>query len=172
MWNHRAESTGMQYGMISTAAGKGDKGMIRQATINDASRIAEISVFTKRMNYRPIFQDDKVSFGEMQVYPLVLEYLNDPEKLAGIWVYDDEFVKGFIRIKGQEIAELYVDSFFAGEGIGGKLLDHAVEKGCTFLWVLEKNAGARRFYKAHGFRETGRRMLEEGTDVYSIEMRL
>ena len=146
--------------------------MIRQATIEDASRIAEISIFTKRMNYRSIFRDDMVSFGEMQVYPLVMEYLNDPDLLSRIWVYDDEFVKGFIQIKGQEIAELYVDSFFAGQGIGGQLLDYAVEKGCTFLWVLEKNTGARRFYAAHGFRETGRRMLEEGTDEYSIEMKL
>ena len=44
--------------------------LIRQATISDASRIAEILIFTKRMNYRTIFQNDKVSFGEMQVYPL------------------------------------------------------------------------------------------------------
>ena len=45
------------------------------------------------MNYRRIFQDDKVSFGEMQVYPLAKEYIENPEKLEGIWVYDDEFVK-------------------------------------------------------------------------------
>ena len=29
--------------------------MIRHATIADASRIAEILIFTKRMNYRKIF---------------------------------------------------------------------------------------------------------------------
>ena len=43
--------------------------MIRRAAVEDASRIAEILVFTKRMNYRKIFQNDKVSFGEIQVYP-------------------------------------------------------------------------------------------------------
>ena len=144
--------------------------MIRPAAMEDASRIAEISIFTKRVNYRSIFHDDKVSFGEMQVYPLVLEYLHDPEKLSGMWVYDDEFVKGFVNIQGQEIVELYVDSFFAGQGIGGQLLDFAAEKGCTFLWVLEKNAGARRFYETHGFKETGRRAPEEGTEEYIIEM--
>ena len=42
-----------------------DNIMIRQANIDDAPRIAEILVFTKRMNYREIFQNDKVSFGEM-----------------------------------------------------------------------------------------------------------
>jgi len=62
--------------------------MIRQATIADASRIAEILIFTKRMNYRKIFCDDKVSFGEMQVYPLAQSYMDNPDKLKGIWVLE------------------------------------------------------------------------------------
>ena len=40
-------------------------GQIRRAVVADASRLAEILVFTKRMNYRPIFQNDPVSFGSM-----------------------------------------------------------------------------------------------------------
>ena len=39
---------------------------IRRAKQEDISRIAEILVFTKRINYRPIFQEDMYSFGEMQ----------------------------------------------------------------------------------------------------------
>lgn len=37
--------------------------------------------------------------------------MDDPSKLANIWVSDDEFVKGLIRIDNQRIAELYADSF-------------------------------------------------------------
>ena len=66
---------------------------IRKAMIVDASRIAEILIFTKRMNYRSIYNDDKVSFGEMQVYPLAKEYIENPDALKNIWVYEDEFVK-------------------------------------------------------------------------------
>ena len=62
--------------------------MIRQATIADASRIAEILIFTKRMNYRKIFCDEKVSFGEMQVYPLAQSYMDNPDKLKGIGVLE------------------------------------------------------------------------------------
>lgn len=40
---------------------------IRKSTIQDVSRLAEILVFTKRMNYRSIFQNDKVSFGEIHL---------------------------------------------------------------------------------------------------------
>ena len=110
---------------------------IRKATVQDASRIAEILIFTKRMNYRDIFHDDKVSFGEMQVYPLVLDYMSNPERLENIWVYDDGIVKGMVHIEGGELAELYVDSFFQGEGIGGALVEFAVRMfGVQNLFVF------------------------------------
>jgi putative acetyltransferase len=43
---------------------------IRKAVSQDLSRIAEILVFVKRMNYRRTFQDDAVSFGVLQVLPV------------------------------------------------------------------------------------------------------
>ena len=81
---------------------------IRRAAPQDASRLAEILIFAKRVAYRPIFQNDAVSFGQMQVLPLANEYLRSPEKLENIWVYDDEFVKGRVHIQGRQIKELYV----------------------------------------------------------------
>lgn len=146
--------------------------MIRRATINDASRIAEISIFTKRINYRSIFHDDNVSFGKMQVYPLAKEYIDNPEKLEGIWVYEDEFVKGFINLDSTQIMELYVDSFFENQGIGGKLVDFAIENyNSSHLWVLEKNTKAKRFYGRHGFIDTGNKRLEDGTTEYIVELK-
>ena len=85
---------------------------IRKASVQDASRLAEILIFAKRVHYRRIFCNDKVSFGEMQVLPLAQEYLADTEKLESVWVYDDEFVKGMIHTGQNEIQELYVDPFF------------------------------------------------------------
>ena len=123
------------------------------------------------MNYRSIFHNDKVSFGEMQVYPLADSCIHDPHLLQGIWVFDDGFVKGFITIEGKRIAELYVDSFFENQGIGSRLLSFAVAKGCNTLWALDKNTNAQRFYSKHGFVKTGERKLEEGTSEYIIEMK-
>ena len=51
--------------------------MIRKATEEDASRIAEILVFVKRMKYRPIFKDDAYAFVEMQVLPIAKKYVED-----------------------------------------------------------------------------------------------
>lgn len=144
---------------------------IRKAEAADASRLAEILIFAKRVRYRPIFQNDLVSFGAMQVLPLALEYRDSPKKREGVWVYDDGFVKGMVHLADREVRELYVDPFFQGQGIGGALLDFAVrEHGADCLWVLEKNEGAIAFYRSHGFSLTGERRLEEGTSEYIARM--
>ncbi|MBD5521298.1 MAG: GNAT family N-acetyltransferase [Lachnospiraceae bacterium] len=144
---------------------------IRKAVTQDASRLAEILIFTKRINYRKIFQDDKVSFGEMQVFPLAQDYIANPEKLTNIWVYDDEFVKGMLHIEGKEVIELYVDSFFQNKGIGAKLMEFAIRTfDVSNLFVLEKNSNAIRFYQRHGFSLTQERQLEKGTTEYIVKM--
>lgn len=145
--------------------------MIRPAEKADASRIAEILIFSKRVNYREIFHNDIVSFGEMQVYPLAKDYIDHSDKLNGIWVYDDEFVKGMIHIEGNQIAELYVDPFFEGQGIGSALIEFAIEqKDCDRLWVLEKNTKAIRFYQKHGFSFTSEKQLQDGTPEFIVKM--
>lgn len=145
--------------------------MIRKATVEDISRIAEILVFVKRMNYRSIFQNDAVSFGEIQVIPVAEEY-SDPKILENIRVYEsDGIVKGLIRIVGKEVVELYVEHFFQGQGIGAELIEYAKEEfDVRYLWVLEKNTDAIRFYEANGFHITDNKKLEEGTPEYKMMM--
>ena len=146
--------------------------MIRKAEKKDLSRIAEILVFVKRIKYRPIFQNDDYSFGELQVVRVSQEY-DKPEILDNMWVYDDGIVKGRIHIIGQEVVELYVDYFFWAQGVGSKLLEFAKEKfGVRFLWALEKNTDAIRFYEAHGFHDSGERKPEEDTAEYLIKMEI
>ncbi|MCR5480632.1 MAG: GNAT family N-acetyltransferase [Ruminococcus sp.] len=146
--------------------------MIRKAEKKDLSRIAEILVFVKRIKYRPIFQNDDYSFGELQVIKVSKEY-DKPEILDNIWVYDDGIVKGLIHIIGKEVVELYVDYFFWNQGVGSKLLEFAKEKfGVSFLWALEKNTDAIRFYEAHSFHDSGERKPEEDTTEYLIKMEL
>ena len=65
---------------------------IRKATMKDVPRIAEILVFSKRKNYRNIFNNDVGSFVVLQVYSLAKMYFDKPELLENYFVYDDEFV--------------------------------------------------------------------------------
>ena len=137
---------------------------IRKASRSDASRLAEILVFTKRINYRPIFQNDDYSFGELQVIPVAQEYLDDPALLHSTYVYDDGIVRGLIQIRDKEIVKLYVDHFFQGQGIGEKLIEFAIQAfDVQYLYALEKNTGALRFYARHGFTFQGSWEYEEGT---------
>lgn len=144
--------------------------MIRKATTDDISRIAEILVFVKRMKFRPIFHNDDYAFGELQVLSVAEKY-KTPGILNNIWVYDDGIVKGLIHIEKNEIAELYVDYFFQGQGVGASLIEYAKENHpVTFLWAIEKNVDAIRFYEAHGFQLTDVRKFEEGTTEYLVRM--
>ncbi len=144
---------------------------IRQAQKKDVSRIAEILVYSKRLNYRSIFKDDSYSFGELQVLPVAREYLTNKNLLEETWVYEDGFVKGLIQICSQEVKTLYVDSFFTSEGIGGKLLDFAIEKfDVRYLWVSEKNMRAIAFYSRHCFELTDIWQFEEGTKERLLRM--
>ena len=142
--------------------------MIRKATQRDLSRIAEILVFVKRIKFRPIFQDDEYSFNELQVLTVAQQY-GMPDILNNIWVYDDGIVKGLIHMAGNEIVELYVDYFFQGQGIGGKLIEFAkASHRVSFLWAIEKNVDALRFYQSHGFHLTETKKFEEGTTEYLV----
>ena len=145
--------------------------LIRKANNKDLSRIAEILVFVKRMKYRSIFHDDAYSFGALQVIPVAEQY-SKPEILEHIWVYEEDgIIKGMIHIEGEQIAELYVDYFFHGQGIGSELIEFAKkEYDVRFLWTLEKNQDAIKFYETHGFCKSGDKKLEEGTPEYIIRM--
>ena len=142
---------------------------IRKAAPKDISRIAEILVFVKRIKYRPIFRNDEYSFGELQVLSVAEKY-KEPAILDNILVYDDGFVKGLIRIEKNEIVELYVDYFFQGQGVGSRLIEYAKENyPVDFLWVIEKNTDAVRFYESHGFHLTDIKKTEAGTTEVKME---
>lgn len=156
--------------------------MIRPALKKDASRIAEILIFAKRMAYRPIFQNDIVSFQEMQVLDLALFYRDFPQALTDVVVFDDGIVKGMIhwnrkpKLKNTwELVEIYVDPFFQQQGIGTALMRHFLSAASMngvqriFLWVLEKNMDARRFYKTFGYYDTNIREEIEETGQYVIK---
>ncbi|HLX20745.1 MAG TPA: GNAT family N-acetyltransferase [Gaiellaceae bacterium] len=68
------------------------------------------------------------------------------------WVADDGEVLGFVVLREAELTQLYVDPSAFRRGIGAALLDTAkAERPDGFtLWVFQENAGARRFYEAHG----------------------
>ena len=159
--------------------------MLRKANYEDISRIAEILIFAKRMAYRPIFQNDRVSFNEMQVLPLADE-LGKPGVLQRWLVFDDGIIRGVMEQgepddagfpESAQLFSFFVDPFFQQMGYGRQMMDlfiretAAAGKKQIILWVLEKNDRARRFYENAGFLPDGGRKLEEGMPEYILRYR-
>lgn len=146
---------------------------IRQATAQDAGRIAEIEIFNYRINFYPIFKDDGFYFGDQQVLSVADKYASNVTLLRDTYVYDDGVVKGFIQLDGREVKKLFVEPVLQGQAIGLALLTYAVEnRDASFLWALEKNERAIRFYERNGFHVTGDRVLEEDTTEYLIRLEI
>ena len=141
---------------------------IRQATVDDLVRIAEIFVFNYRLNFYPIFQEDTFYFENLTVFNMVESFAKE---LDSIWVYDDGVVKGFIQIEKREVRRLFVEPTLQGKSIGADLLEYGIaEKDVDFLWVLEKNIKAIVFYKKHGFDTTNKKKYEEDTIEFLVRM--
>ena len=157
--------------------------MIRVATIKDASRLAEIQIFSKRKAFRPIFQNDDVSFNEMSVLRLALYYQDVIGALDDIYVFDDGIVKGMMKLDCKnsiwELKELYVDPFFQGEGVGTKLMrhflttakSHDVKRGLP-VGVGRKIFAARKFYESHGYVYTGNKKEFSDSGKYLLNYAL
>jgi len=146
---------------------------IRLMRAEDAGRIAEILVYSNRKNYFPIFMDEEYSFSVMTVENLIASFENAVGRPENTWVLDDGILRGFAVVRDREIQKLYVDPFFTGRGYGAALLEFAVrEKNAEWLWALEKNRDALRFYRRYGFLPTGERQYEEGTTEWLCKLKL
>jgi hypothetical protein len=82
--------------------------------------------------------------------------------LENTFVYDDGIIKGIICTDGREIKKLFIEPQFQNCGIGAELLNFAVDNLNTdFLYVLEYNKRAVKFYQKHGFELTGEKFIED-----------
>ena len=147
--------------------------MLRKAKTKDIPRIAEIIIFTKRTTYRPIFKNDNVSFNEMLV-GIEITRLEQKNALDNLYVYDDGVIKAIVSIIEEtdkiKISEFFVDPFFQGEGIGTKIIEHIITLGRDlYLYVLDKNIKAIKFYKKHGFVYSGESEEFENSGFYILK---
>lgn len=76
---------------------------------------------------------------------------------AQTWVYElDGVVVGFISLLGSHVGGLFVAPEHQREGIGTRLIEHAMTLHDTLsLDVFEQNIQARRFYEKCGFAVSG-----------------
>jgi GNAT superfamily N-acetyltransferase len=71
------------------------------------------------------------------------------------WVWDDDgALAGFYVLRGDELADLYLEPAMIGRGIGHALFEHATQqRPAGFeLWCFQQNERARTFYERHDCR--------------------
>lgn len=141
--------------------------MLRLATIEDAETIAAIHVRTWQTAYEGIVPAQFLASLSIQertkLWRTAISEHHGTVVLAGASQKEVGFISfGPSRDEDgtdkAEIYAIYVLPQFRHQGIGRELLDEAERRveGQHFiaftLWVLEKNAQARQFYEARGFR--------------------
>ena len=142
---------------------------VRPATREDARAIAEVHVASWRDAYRGLLPDDyleKLSVDEREAQRL--EAFDRPSAGSGVLVAEEDGqVVGFATFSPSrdddapggtgEVPAIYVDPAAVGTGVGRELFAAVTEAlrraGFTraTLWVLDANAGARRFYEKAGW---------------------
>ena len=144
---------------------------IRAATVADAADIAAVHVQSHREAYVGLFGPDYTA-------PTVAERLAMWRKVlssGGAYVaLDDRRVIGFGHARGTRITTLYILSSHHRRGIGRRLLrallDHLRAQGVdeARFEVLMDNAGAIRFYEAHGAERIGQGHAGGATELHYV----
>ena len=147
--------------------------MIREATVSDAARKAEIDAISSRYAYQDILSEEclKDLTVESRI-PVHTRWL--AEKRFAMYVYEDPdtgIIKGMMGIgmcedddkKGAfELHFIYVDPDSVRRGIGSEMIrffeQKGREKGCGefVIWVLEENGMGRNCYEKNHYHSDGK----------------
>ena len=147
--------------------------MIREATIHDAARTAEIDVISSRYAYQNILSEEllKDLTVESRV-PVHTRWIS--KKRFDMYVYEDPdtgIVKAMMGIGMNEDEDkegafelhfIYVDPAYVRQGIGSEMIrffeEKGKEKGCKefVIWVLEENEMGRNCYEKNHYHFDGK----------------
>jgi ribosomal protein S18 acetylase RimI-like enzyme len=143
----------------------------RIAEQNDAHGIAALHAESWRRTYRGMMPDEFLD-GAVVSNRLATWRERLSEDRTDRWVclaLDESELAGFICVFGNEdpiwgsyIDNLHVGSRYHRRGVGTELMIHAAEwlqqfypRSGVYLWVMEANIPARRFYELLGARNCG-----------------
>jgi L-alanine-DL-glutamate epimerase-like enolase superfamily enzyme/ribosomal protein S18 acetylase RimI-like enzyme len=144
---------------------------LRPAVTADAPALAEVFLAAWRSGYRGVVPDDVIDGLEQADWTATLgRVLDTPGRHTAVAVDDRGAPVGFATYGADDehpadgyLASLYVHPRAGGQGVGGRLLGHALDAMSDVdvrLWVFDGNAAARRLYERAGFRPDGARTTD------------
>ena len=135
---------------------------IRLATALDADAIASLHIESWRTTYRGMlsdkYLDEDIFVERQQLWRTRLQ--SPPANLDVLLAMDDGLIAGFASLLGDEdghwgsmLDNLHVAAGHKGQGLGARMmresaqwLHHRYPGHGMYLWVVEQNINARRFY--------------------------
>ncbi len=160
---------------------------IRMASVDDKAEVARVHVRTWQVAYRGLLPDEYLD--QLRPEDRVARYTfasDAPNQGATLVALDDGAIGGFTLFGGSrdgdlpdagEIYAIYVDPDQWGAGAGRRLLANArsrLDEMCfrdAFLWVLDGNDRAQRFYEIDQWSPDGIRRHEEIWGITVSEVR-
>jgi len=139
-----------------------EKLLIRAARVSDASDLHELHARAVDAFCRGHYSDDQVQV--LLIGRTAEGYLPAIERDEMFVMESDGCMVGFGHATQGEVEALFVDPGWAGRGIGGALLEHALQlavRGHEGPIQLKSTLNAVGFYEAHGFVEVGATELDK-----------
>lgn len=158
---------------------------IRQATVEDAKRLTDLSytTFWDAFAHHPKNAPDDMAHYMRQAFNVeqITEELGDDKNVFLIAEIDGKpagYAKliigtiepGITATRPIELSRLYSHQEYIGKGVGQNLFDACIERArrhdhdVMWLGVWEYNPRAQRFYEKNGFTVVGKHVFQLGTD--------
>lgn len=133
-----------------------------QATVAHASLVGEIHSLAWQQAYEGLFPAEYIDTENLEKRKQEFKDALQDERYQYFLVYDENICVGIVKIfmenEDCEIASIYFLKKYCGRGLGRKVIAQLVEMYkdyYIYLWTLEENHMARRFYEKNGFVLTG-----------------
>ena len=136
---------------------------IRKALPEDSSVVGRVHSDAWKSAYRGIFPDDYIdNDNASKRAEEFLESVKDG-KCTYFILEENGLAAGIVKTcednNSLEIESIYILEEHRGKGLGGQFIDYIKTYkpyDSIFLWVLEVNTKARRFYEQNGFKVNGK----------------
>lgn len=148
-----------------------------QATEAHASLVGETHSLAWQQAYEGLFPTEYIDTENSEKRKQEFMDTLQDERYQYFLVYDEDICIGILKIflenRDCEITSIYLLKKYCGRGFGRKILEQLVEMYkdyYIYLWTLEENHLARRFYEKNGFEVTGDvRTIFRGRDFLQIK---
>ena len=148
--------------------------IIRKATLNDASDLSHIVTNSWSAAYAQIIPTDFIVQKNAVRYEQFVKNLSVPGHNHYI-VFADQTPVGTMYLAVDEIVAFYLHPDYFRMGFGTQMMDYVINlfknQGSSeiFLWVLEENHNARKFYEKCGFSlDVGLKEIEYGKKLTCV----